>query len=1028
MENLKSLLARLGALGGAAAGVGILAFAGGFLARRAQHDFAQLPFVFVDYWAYIEVGLLGGLTSLYLFLELWFLLLVIGGVSIGSILLLESPRFKAWVTRAHWHFLGQLALVGMIGLLLAQEFHIVRTLRARQAKASTSAQVATGSTVPAISPFSWWVPDPLEPEEDTFQLPTDAGRGWLMLADELEADMAVRQSYLRLRPRPTWVAPPLSEPRDTYLLGQKVRESDLEEERAETLYGLVFGFFVFSVWACWLLEAWRRHVREALNHTPPEGEGRGPFGRLLVRLREEFWYSAKTVLRPLALALLFAALLLLPECFGLLAIPSLSQEWIAISGKSYSSQEKPEVDSAATDTSSTVDDSINAGSPRLTDEQRENLQREILSLFEAWPYAETFEREDILEQLEDPIAQLAQSPEPRDQDFLESIRRTATVMAPRLLTQSVLRTIEPAVQGGYLLYYPRSKGETNKLRLIHPDPFGTSRWRLVSIAASDAHEIRVEDPSGTPRALRLLRELPELGPNERNKVLQQLLKLGHPHTLEIFMIGSADTSPAVSGLAITLIGTLAAALPDTPGGRFRRQRASQVLLSVLTDSSRRTDHRGAASTALYKAAQRADTRTCDQLTSFLRADADEIQDPVWELRGYVATSAAKLKCQQLRTILLEAMAARHEGSEEIPDDVFSTFPSLLIELGPDKDPDYGDSRNARTLLALAEALEDPRADVELLGTTLTALGRLGYLDRSPALTAITGFLQSEDGALSTNEQHFFLQAVAVGALKQLGDRRAFEPLRDFLSHDVLTSEARWLTTLAISELETPEAQDLLLQLAESQDEELQVRIVAITRGLGEIADIGAMDRLHALFEKNFAVDDEPSFKICKAILTAFDSRREGGSSMARRRLEELSEMFVEKAQRAPAVYRNAFEDDFLDLFGTMSSDEDRRSSIPQSAPQKRSLRTLSSGSLGEFLEFMSRDYYLTTEFVTEVLPRFPDFPLESILQSNPGLVGQEIARGLTREQIVQDLLAGWVAANRAELDWIAEEGAYRLRQ
>ena len=92
---LRTVLGRLGMIVSAAAGFGLLAFVTGFLARRAQHDFAQVPLVFIDYWAYAETGLTGALRSLYLLLEKWPVLVAIGLVSVGIVLALEARGLQA---------------------------------------------------------------------------------------------------------------------------------------------------------------------------------------------------------------------------------------------------------------------------------------------------------------------------------------------------------------------------------------------------------------------------------------------------------------------------------------------------------------------------------------------------------------------------------------------------------------------------------------------------------------------------------------------------------------------------------------------------------------------------------------------------------------------------------------------------------------------------------------------------------------------------------------------------------------------
>jgi hypothetical protein len=118
----------LAAAGSAAVGFGVLAFVAGFLAQRAQSELVQLPFVFIDYWAYAETGLSAFLDTTLIFIRSSWGLPVVAAGSIALVLALEFSRFKRWLIQPHWLFLSSL-LVLWIALFVVSEQRAVTELR-----------------------------------------------------------------------------------------------------------------------------------------------------------------------------------------------------------------------------------------------------------------------------------------------------------------------------------------------------------------------------------------------------------------------------------------------------------------------------------------------------------------------------------------------------------------------------------------------------------------------------------------------------------------------------------------------------------------------------------------------------------------------------------------------------------------------------------------------------------------------------------------------------------------------------------
>jgi HEAT repeat protein len=271
---IPGILQKAGLVTGISVAIGTLAFLTGYLAERAQHAVGHVPFVFIDYWAYAESGLLGLVDTIYLLLSPPDIVLALVVLSLAVVWVMESRWLYARLMQPRWLVVAWLVFLGALLVLIRQQLavhamcaratsevveapshdeHVSSDAdsepdgeagtrspaRAIEASFGTSKgasrvdsppsqpPIAATDALPLLAPFSLFVHGPATPppgqaadvlpfvdrlqdRAPTGSYPDPAVEAWERIADELENDDS--GSRIQVRPRPGWVTPAVNAP------------------------------------------------------------------------------------------------------------------------------------------------------------------------------------------------------------------------------------------------------------------------------------------------------------------------------------------------------------------------------------------------------------------------------------------------------------------------------------------------------------------------------------------------------------------------------------------------------------------------------------------------------------------------------------------------------------------------------------------------------------------------------------------------------------------------------------------------
>jgi HEAT repeat protein len=868
----------IGTLGGALVGLGALAFSAGFLAQRAQYDYAQVPFVFVDYWSYAETGAMSILTSLYALLQNGLGLTALVVLTILIVLALEMAAVRRTIVRPELLLLSCIALTFWATLLISQQLqihHVRRFSTVTQTGGTTLTPVPLGSTraeqLPISFPFSLAMPASAQPSKPNDRFPATSIEAWDTLASELERGLLEKGNHLHIRPRPEWTVVPVStknaKPGETgrvsFFSGLPVPADRLEEARARKLYSrIVFGIVV-ALWGLLLLIKWERVVRVHLAE-PMAGTGRAR--ALLQRWKEEIWFSARWVMLPIATALIAGSVLLASEGYGVLAMPYLGQELVDVGLETQGT--------VASATEKIRNESTLSGQVAAADSMATSVYDDATGIASKYLRGEADEQEGWQNEWRTSIDVLEQLRSVEGTNRLSELVQFALVAAPELAAyaqdawnRSAERT--SSSRSGYILYYPRS--ETDYLRLLSRNPPSHSvKWTIHPIRTASITQVRVKGDQKTLQLIAALRGLKYLDPSERMDALTRIGKLGHERTLEVFMGGVLDPSPTVYGPSITEVGIYAGALQSDDAGIYRRGRATALLVGIVHDATRRIDMRGTAATSLHvmlrNASEGERLEACARLRVLI--EDDRLDDEHWELRGTVVTSLGLMGCVDAERSILALLS-----DSRVPVAVHATIPTVLVRLG----------RAGSSVPVLAEILVRSGLPQSTALTTISALAMLPQGNNSTAVGALMSFIERMEG--SSTEPTKVLRRTAVAALGALGDRSSLEMLhRLALRTELGDDETREAAVTAIDDMDSPRSLETLMRIAENVRERRSIRCAAISAcGTSQGLTAEIVQWLDGLVDS-----EEATLQPC--IFKALLHRAERGSGQARqvlqRRIEE----------------------------------------------------------------------------------------------------------------------------------------------
>lgn len=864
---VSKLISRIGTIAGSAVGLATLAFAGGFLAQRAQYDFAQVPFVFVDYWSYAEIGVMAYVRSIYVLIESPGAIGVIAGGSVALVLLIEFEWFRRLTLRPPLVFMSYVVLVVALIGVIRQQLE-VRSLR-YEAPSSTrfSAQrVGAGTrrvdTVPAVFPFTLSMTDPLQlPAAEGIVFPRSAVDGWNEIADELEMQLDSGAQYQDLRPAPDWALTPKGHTANatngrTYLLGQPVPAEGLDANRAVELYGLILSAFALLLWLFFVNGAWLERIHiDVLTQDPPSSTS--VTGNLLIRLREEVWYAAKWVLRPLAAVLLVTSgVFLMPECFGILTMARIGQEYVQVVTHTGDKQ------SGVTPTEG-GDDHQTSGRfvTLLTDQALELLQR--------CPAVSVDSRKEIARTWTEIVQALEEDGSPLAAKSLEQLANASGAVAPELVNVARdawarVSTRTSATYEGYILYYPRS--ETDYLRLLRRDALSPENpWSIYPVAMTSIVDIRLKRDTKTLRLIELLRGMEVLSAEQRVARLLDAEHLGHPRLLEVAIAATFDRSHTVRGPSITDIGRYAANLPHNETAALRRAVAVKRLTEVLQDPGEQRNLRTAAASALSRFVAAGDGPVCGQLEAMLEGQRAFPDQDARNVASSIISTLGKLRCSRSASTLGQMLL-----DPVVPDEVRTYIPTAMETLGAD---DF----SANTL---AEVIADEDSSVWLMRPTLGAISDLRPTDPSRVIEALCGFLSRP--AYPEKMLGYGLaseyRGTAIVALRRLGDPRAIPTLIGVAKSESVVS-VKISAIDALGQLGSDDVEAVLIDILLDPGEDENVQTAA-ARALGRFRSQESTHLLARMYDGGTASTQA-------AILDALKERADNGSGFAETLLAEL---------------------------------------------------------------------------------------------------------------------------------------------
>ena len=820
-DAVQRILRWVGTLGGAVVAVGAFAFATGFLAERAQYEYAQIPFVFVDYWAYAESGFTLLLDSGYLLAPWWGLLAIVPVGAIAIVLLMEVESFRAFLSRPHWLFVGYLVWLALIGLTIRQEL-IVRASAYSLADSSARQQLpdveqAAGvaqQPVPMVLtpervidarwPFSWFVPDAasLPTVDSRWRTGHDSFSAWRQIADELELSSSQDRMYFELRRAPEWTSVSSGSHPIGSFLGVQSSGQSLESNRAQVLYsslvlvitllGCLLGGLV--LWDSKVLSELQQGASSALKEAKPH---------VLFPLREELWFASHWILRPIAIIALLSGLVLLAESYGILAMPRLGHELVEIVVASSeqarsSSENQPDV----ADRLSGLNDDASG------DEIVRRLYSAAEDLALKYPLTDPEDREKLRSKWQDVIINIEKMGRPSSVESLRRLSDLSAVLSPPLMPEAADAMIRATVQlglprSGYIVAYPRSQTEYLRL-LVNRTTADGGKWAIYPVRMAAIAEIRVRQDGRTPKLVDMLRRLDTLDPEDRVSAIVEIRRLGHPRTLEIMMAALLDPSPMVRGYAITDVARAASMLPRTAAGQFRRARAEEMLLSVLLNDDERPDHRAAAATSLRFVSQERDPRVCQGVSLVLQSQCEPGRS--WELCGPLLTSIGRMQCAGISALLEKVVR-----DPNAPIEIRATVPTALHA-----------GRDARSVNLLRALVRDDDTPEYVRDTSITAVGLLAKGSEDVVADLVVA------GRRARVNDRMEQRWAVITALQYLGHRSAVP----FLSESALRATepeemVRRAAIFALADLNAPESESVLMSIAEDSDELTEIRVFAV---------------------------------------------------------------------------------------------------------------------------------------------------------------------------------------------------------
>lgn len=933
-KSVTTALRLFSALAGAVLGTAALLFYAGFVIQRAQFDIAGVPFVFVDYWAYVEVGVGGVTRSCVLLLESWPWLVSFFGLSIAIVFGLEWERFRDFLAKPHWLFAAALIHLCVVGVLVRQQLAISGLRHPGQSALAgrRAEQRELARLIPARWPFqaslakSQPSPEFLYSEFHRYS----AEDLWERIADELEYRMVERQ-YLEVRPAPLYATShSFSTNPVPSLFGAHARPkgeaSASDQERAQELYCNMLTWGAFAVWSFILLGVWERQMRlrflpeaasyQGIGTREPDQDSEvvvtdrassaGNRRPLLERLREEMWWVVRYLALPLnGLALLFAVVVLMPESYGALAMPRLGEEMVEViierttSGgaedRSKLEREKTANGSDGTDSLSHIERySIDAGAeesfglPQARAEkqalQDADLTRSLLGrlseLADSYVLADVEEQSEHGDRWRTEIDMIAAIGTSRALEFLNQASEMTRHYAPELANIAAgaatkMRGDVASSLKGYILYYPRS-AEEKRLKLLTRSTRTEGSWEFVPIDLDAIKELRVVRDEQTRRVISMLRRMRSLSPDQVNRLLVEAELEGHWSLLEISLAAMWAESSEVVGPAITSALRFSANLDDSTWGRLRRARAIEVLLAYFADATKPPHLRGAAATSLAGMTRIGDTeRVGGALLHSLTNETRKLVDPDWQTSGTVVSALGRIKYREAVPALLLMVA---DTNTPVP--IRGAIPTALISI--DDKP--------RTIPALTNLLFNPETPHQVTGTTVTALGYLG----KGASNDVPEILHQYCRLALTNrsfglqsEQLDTLLGATVSAMVQTENRSAVLPLQDIVENrqEYLVRGAEsavGAAAVGLSRVPAASSEVVLLELAEDESVSLELRVVAI-RALRGFKDDQTVQRLYDLYMSS------RSLRIDVSIVETLRRRAELGSGLAKRLLERILE-------------------------------------------------------------------------------------------------------------------------------------------
>jgi hypothetical protein len=952
-KRFVALLKWLGLIGGAVAGFGAITFAIGFLAQRSLYAFKQVPFVFVDYWAYAETGFSVLVRSAVFVFRSPFWVLLVAAVTIASFLLLELRWFRRIVLKVRWVFFMHLFLT-IFAMLIATQLLQIRDHRnlrrppSGNGEAGTSNQQDTRLTFP----FNLGIVDPATPPDPaTLPPPESAGEAWTQLAAEIERGLSQGAVYLSTHPSPLWaLRPDTNHPSGSKTwFGEYVHPGSIDPVRSENIYARLVWSLVLATWLLAMGVPWlQRSLAEK-----PSGEPRSLLGRVFVRLKEEMWFSIVWVLRPVSCCIvLVSGLLLLPQCYGTLVIERVGHELVEVVGSGGTSRN-----------ASPVEDTNDRGSPTpfnpgpFLDEARD-----ILNEFHS--HNRTPEgRKELRNRWERVLLDLEKKGTSQAVQALRKLATGSSSISPELADLAWDRYSRSAsradfAQSGYLLHYPRSEKET--LRLLQPHPLSLGkRWTIQPVPLAKTVEVRVARDEESLRLIDILRSLPNQGAPDRIGSLIEAEWLGHPRLLEVAIASSYDYSPVVRGPAITDIGRYAARISSSradtrsmPETEFRRGLARTRLMAVLLDPNERSDVRGAAVTSLALFARQGEPEICDPLIQQIAsADAGLRVGRRPELSGTVISAIGLIGCKGASSALVGLL-----GDEKTDYRIRSVIPTALVKISthPEYEP------------ALRALLEDPHTPKSVLGPALSAAGQIEGGERGPTVKTLVDYLRNGP------EARVFGGPILLSLLV-LGSEDAVPAACAVARGEIVVEspDVRRLAFRLLSDIKVDSTEKVLLEVASDTAQDDEFRIAAI-QALSSFSDPVSVETLAGIAreEMESAGGDGDALQVVLAIIGALEGRQNASTeagNVARSLLGELHEAVTDVE-----------EDPIANLMQSLRATELQSQSLgsPPFGPgvatnPRQAIESLRAGSVGPFLEFMSSGYFGRDVWLSEVLPLFP---------------------------------------------------------